>query len=71
MDYRQLGNSGLKVSSLTLGTMTMGGAGGFAKVGNVGIADARRMVDIAIEAGVNLIDTANIYSAGASEQMIG
>ena len=71
MDYRQLGNSGLKVSALTLGTMTIGGAGGFARVGNVGIADARRMIDMAVEAGVNLIDTADVYSGGAAEQVIG
>jgi aryl-alcohol dehydrogenase-like predicted oxidoreductase len=71
MEYRQLGNSGLKVSAITLGTMTIGGAGGFSKVGNVGLAEARRMVDLAIEAGVNLIDTANVYSAGASEEIVG
>ena len=71
MEYRQLGNSGLKVSAIALGTMTIGGAGGFSKVGNVGLAEARRMIDIAIEAGVNLIDTANVYSAGASEETIG
>ena len=71
MDYRQLGNSGLKVSALTLGTMTIGGGGGFAKVGNVGLADARRMIDMAVEAGVNLIDTADVYSGGVSEQIIG
>ncbi len=71
MEYRQLGNSGLKISTLTMGTMTMGGAGGFSKVGNVGLADARRMIDIVLDAGVNLIDTANVYSAGASEEIIG
>jgi aryl-alcohol dehydrogenase-like predicted oxidoreductase len=71
MEYRQLGNSGLKVSAVALGTMTIGGAGGFSKVGNVGLAEARRMVDIAVEAGVNLIDTANVYSAGASEETVG
>jgi aryl-alcohol dehydrogenase-like predicted oxidoreductase len=71
MEYRQLGNSGLKVSALTLGTMTIGGAGGFARVGNVGLADARRMIDMAVEAGVNLIDTADVYSGGAAEQVIG
>ena len=71
MEYRQLGNSGLKVSAIALGTMTIGGAGGFSKVGNVGLAEARRMIDIASEAGVNLIDTANVYSAGASEETIG
>jgi aryl-alcohol dehydrogenase-like predicted oxidoreductase len=71
MEYRQLGNSGLKVSALTLGTMTIGGAGGFARVGNVGLADARRMIDIAVEAGVNLVDTADVYSGGAAEQVLG
>ena len=71
MEYRQLGNSGLKISTLTMGTMTMGGAAGFSKVGNVGLADARRMIDIVLDAGVNLIDTANVYSAGASEEIIG
>ena len=71
MEYRQLGNSGLKVSVITVGTMTFGGAGGFARLGNVGVADARRIVDHAVGAGVNLIDTANIYSAGASEEIVG
>ena len=71
MEYRQLGNSGLKVSVLSMGTMTMGGAGGFSKIGNVSLADARRIVDLVVDAGVNLIDTANVYSAGASEEMIG
>jgi aryl-alcohol dehydrogenase-like predicted oxidoreductase len=71
MEYRQLGNSGLKVSTLAMGTMTIGGAAGFARVGNVGLADARRIVDICIDGGVNLIDTANVYSAGASEEVIG
>ena len=71
MEYRQLGNSGLKVSAITLGTMTIGGKAGFSKVGNVGLAETRRMIDIALEAGVNLIDTANVYSSGASEEIIG
>jgi aryl-alcohol dehydrogenase-like predicted oxidoreductase len=71
MEYRQLGNSGLKVSVLAMGAMTFGGAGGFARIGNVGVADARRLVDIVIDAGVNLIDTANMYSGGASEEIIG
>lgn len=71
MQYRQLGNSGLKVSVITLGTMTMGGRGPFAKVGNVGISDARRQVDLMLDGGVNLIDTADIYSTGASEEIIG
>ncbi|HET9148372.1 MAG TPA: aldo/keto reductase [Acetobacteraceae bacterium] len=71
MEYRQLGRSGLKVSTLTLGTMTMGGKGEFAKVGNTGLAEAKRQIDMCIDAGINLIDTANIYSKGASEEIIG
>ena len=71
MDYRLLGRSGLKVSTITLGTMTMGGKGDFAKVGNVGVAEARRQIDLCIDAGVNLLDTADVYSDGASEEIIG
>ena len=71
MEYRLLGRSGLKVSTITLGTMTMGGAGQFAKVGNVGLDEARRQIDLCLDHGVNLIDTANIYSAGASEAIVG
>ncbi len=71
MEYRQLGNSGLKVSVLTMGTMTFGGQGGFAKVGNVSLDEVRRLIDLVADAGVNLIDTADVYSAGASEAMIG
>jgi aryl-alcohol dehydrogenase-like predicted oxidoreductase len=71
MEYRRLGNSGLKVSALTMGTMTFGGKGGFSKVGNVGLADVRRLIDLVVDSGVNLIDTANVYSAGASEEIIG
>ncbi len=65
MEYRQLGNSGLKVSVLTMGTMTFGGKGSFAKVGDVSLDEVRRLIDLVADAGVNLIDTANIYSAGA------
>jgi aryl-alcohol dehydrogenase-like predicted oxidoreductase len=71
MEYRQLGNSGLKISLLTLGTMTFGGRGGFSKVGAVDLAEARRYIDMVIDAGVNLIDTANGYSGGASEDIVG
>ncbi|TCV99800.1 aldo/keto reductase [Biostraticola tofi] len=71
MEYRQLGRSGLKVSVLSLGTMTFGGKGKFAKVGDTGVAEARRQIDICLEAGVNLIDTADVYSQGASEEIIG
>jgi aryl-alcohol dehydrogenase-like predicted oxidoreductase len=71
MDYRHLGNSGLKISSLTLGTMTFGGGGGFAVVGNTDLAGARRQIDMCIDAGINLIDTADIYSTGISEEIVG
>ena len=62
MEYRQLGNSGLKVSVLTMGTMTFGGKGNFAKVGDVSLDEVRRLIDIVADAGVNLIDTADVYS---------
>jgi aryl-alcohol dehydrogenase-like predicted oxidoreductase len=71
MEYRRLGHSGLKISTITMGTMTIGGGGKFAQVGDVGVADARRYVDLCLDAGVNLIDTADIYSAGACEEIIG
>jgi len=71
MEYRQLGNSGLKVSVLTMGTMTFGGKGNFAKVGNLQLKDVQKLIDIVADAGVNLIDTANVYSGGGSEELIG
>jgi aryl-alcohol dehydrogenase-like predicted oxidoreductase len=71
MDYRQLGHSGLRVSSLTLGTMTFGGRGNFAKVGATDAETATRQVDMCLDAGVNLIDTADIYSDGLSEEIVG
>ena len=71
MEYRQLGNSGLKVSVLTMGAMTFGGKGNFAKVGNLQFAEVRKLIDIVADAGVNLIDTANVYSGGGSEELIG
>lgn len=71
MDYRQLGRSGLRVSVLSLGTMTFGGRGAFAKTGATDLTGARRQIDLALDAGVNLIDTSDIYSFGASEEIIG
>ena len=71
MDYRQLGHSGLRVSSLTLGTMTFGGRGNFAKVGATDVDTATRQVDMCLDAGVNLIDTADVYSDGLSEEIVG
>jgi aryl-alcohol dehydrogenase-like predicted oxidoreductase len=71
MEYRQLGQSGLRVSVLSLGTMTFGGQSVFSKVGSTDVKGARRQVDLCIEAGVNLFDTANIYSHGVSEEILG
>jgi aryl-alcohol dehydrogenase-like predicted oxidoreductase len=71
MEYRQLGNSGLKVSVLTMGTMTFGGEGPFAKIGNASVDEIRRLIDLVADAGVNLIDTADIYSFGKCEEMLG
>src|ERR687889_1319816 len=71
MEYRRLGRSGLFVSALTLGTMTFGGQGGFSKVGSTGVPGAKRQVDMCLDAGINLFDTANIYSGGESEEILG
>jgi aryl-alcohol dehydrogenase-like predicted oxidoreductase len=71
MEYRQLGRSGLRVSKLALGTMTFGGQGKFRAVGETDLETARRQIDIAVDAGVNLIDTADVYSDGASETIVG
>jgi aryl-alcohol dehydrogenase-like predicted oxidoreductase len=71
MEYRQLGQSGLRVSVLSLGTMTFGGETFFSKVGATDVKGARHQVDLCLEAGVNLFDTANIYSHGMSEDILG
>ncbi len=71
MEYRQLGHTGLRVSALALGTMTFGGRGKFAYVGETEVDDARRIVERALDSGVNLIDTADIYSEGRSEEIVG
>jgi len=71
MDYRQLGRSGLRVSTLTLGTMTIGPSGPSASIGSVDLDGARRQIDLCLDAGVNLIDTADVYSAGVSEELVG
>lgn len=72
MEYRRLGASGLKVPALSFGTGTFGGAGPlFSHWGNTEAEEARRLVDICLEAGVNLFDTADVYSAGASEAVLG
>jgi aryl-alcohol dehydrogenase-like predicted oxidoreductase len=71
MDYRQLGHSGLRVSSLTLGTMTFGGRDKFANVGTTDVEGATRQIDMCLDAGINLIDTADVYSDGLSEEIVG
>ena len=71
MEYRQLGCSGLRVSRMTLGTMTFGGRGKFGYVGDTDLDGTRRQIDMALDAGVNLIDTADVYSTGGSEEIIG
>ena len=71
MEYRLLGASGLEVSVLSFGTMTLGGEGRFAAMGNVQVDEARRLMEICFEAGVNLFDTADIYSCGKSEEVLG
>jgi aryl-alcohol dehydrogenase-like predicted oxidoreductase len=72
MEYRQLGNSGLSVPVLSFGTGTFGGGNEFFKAwGASDVAEATRLVDICLEAGVNLFDTADIYSNGLSEEILG
>lgn len=71
MEYRLFGGSGLEVSAISFGTMTLGGEGRFASMGNVQVEEARRHIEICIEAGVNLFDTADIYSFGKSEEVLG
>jgi aryl-alcohol dehydrogenase-like predicted oxidoreductase len=71
VEYRLLGASGLEVSVLSFGTMTLGGEGRFAAMGTVQVEEARRQVEICIDAGVNLFDTADIYSFGKSEEVLG
>ena len=71
LEYRQLGRSGLRVSTLALGTMTFGGRGDFAKTGAGDVAQATRLLDRCLDAGVNLIDTADVYSRGVSEEILG
>jgi aryl-alcohol dehydrogenase-like predicted oxidoreductase len=72
MEYRLLGGSGLKVPVLSFGTGTFGGEGDFFKAwGETDVAEASRLIDICLEAGVNLFDTANVYSRGRSEEVLG
>ena len=72
MEFRQLGGSGLKVPALSFGTGTFGGGGEFFKAwGSSDVAEATRLVDICLDAGLNLFDSADIYSHGMSEEILG
>ncbi len=72
MEYRLLGGSGLKVSALSFGVATFGGGGEFFKAwGSTQVTEARRLLDICFDAGINLFDTADVYSQGLSEEVLG
>src|ERR1700733_9881217 len=72
MEYRQLGGSGLSIPVLTLGTGTFGGGSDFFKHwGAVGVPEATRLVDISLDAGLNMFDSADVYSGGLAEEILG
>lgn len=72
MEYRWLGASGLRVPTLSFGAGTFGGAGElFGEWGNTDVREARRLVDICVDAGITMFDTADVYSLGASEEVLG
>ena len=71
-EFRQLGYSGLKVPSLTFGTGTFGGGNDFFKAwGSTDVEEAKKLVSICLEAGVNMFDTANAYSNSLSQNLFG
>src|ERR1700756_3516791 len=72
MEFRRLGRSGLMVPALSFGTGTFGGSNEFFKAwGSTDVKEATRLVDLCLEAGVSLFDTANVYSDGAAEEILG
>lgn len=72
MEYRKLGNSGLQIPVLSLGTGTFGGTNEFfQRWGQTDVKEASRLIDICLERGINFFDTANVYSQGASEEVLG
>ena len=71
MEYRRLGHSGLFVSAMSLGTMTFGGRGKFGNVGTTDVDTATRQVDMCLDAGLTHFDTADVYSDGLSEEILG
>src|SRR5688500_17860545 len=72
MEYRQLGNSGLRVPVLSFGTATFGGGGEFFKAwGTTQVEEARQLINLCLDAGVNFFDTASVYSQGMAEEILG
>jgi aryl-alcohol dehydrogenase-like predicted oxidoreductase len=71
METRFLGKSGLKISVLSFGTMTFGGSDFFQEIGATQVDEARHLIDICLDAGVNIFDTADVYSNGLSEEILG
>jgi aryl-alcohol dehydrogenase-like predicted oxidoreductase len=72
VEYRQLGASGLKVPALSFGTATFGGVGEFFKAwGATQVEEAKRLIDVCLDGGINFFDTANVYSNGRSEEVLG
>jgi aryl-alcohol dehydrogenase-like predicted oxidoreductase len=72
MEFRRLGRSGLKIPALSFGTGTFGGRGEFFQAwGSTDVQEATRLIDVCLEAGLNLFDTADIYSSGAAEEILG
>ena len=71
MEYRQLGRSGLKVSLHTLGSMNFSGEGFFGMAGSLSVKESKALVDMAVDHGVNLLDTSNAYTTGKSEEALG
>ena len=72
MEYRYLGRSGFRVPALSFGTGTFGGEGAlFSAWGSTDVAEARRLVDICLDAGLTMFDSADVYSKGAAESILG
>ena len=72
MEFRQLGGCGFKVPVLSLGTGTFGGGGPLFKAwGKTDVAEATRLVDLCLAAGLNMFDTADVYSQGMAEEILG
>ncbi len=71
MEYRQLGSSGLRVSTLTLGASSFGGSSAQGDLTKADLASAQRRVDMSLDIGINLVDTADVYNSGRSEELVG